>query len=713
MTEKHMFLGILLASAGMPALAQQTGSSTLHGGLSPEIIVTAPFVRDRFSLTTAVSVLEGEALVRETRPTIGEMLSRQPGVSASFFGPNSSRPILRGQDAERVRVLTDGIGSFDVSNTSVDHAVAINPFLVDRVEVVRGPAALLYGSNAVGGVVNVRDRRIPREVPDEPVHIDLAGFYASAAEERGGAGSVDVPVLRGADGSALVLHVDGSYLKTGDYRTGGFVFSEALREEAAEIGGEVAEDALARGRVDNTSARTWTIGGGMSWLAPNGGEIGFAVSHMRSNYGVPNALELEDDDHGGEHDDDHDDDHDEDHDEEGHEGHGHEDIRLDMRQTRVDARALLPMEGGFEALKFRFGYADYRHDEIEAEGEIGTSFFNQSFEGRLELVQRERGGWKGASGVQILSRRFEAIGEEAYIPRNQTTQLAVFTLQEFDLGGPRIDIGGRWENSNVESDVLQIKRRFNSFSGSLGVSVPLGETFSLGISASHAERAPSAEELFANGAHAATRTFEIGDADFEKELSNGLEAVLRGRGSGWRLEASAFFTRFRNFIYLSPTGDMDEGLPVFAYAQDGARFWGAELDAGITMARFDATRIELTGLVDFTRADILGGGGRVPRIPPLRVLGGVQAIGGAIGGRIEVEHVTRQTRIAGFESETPGWTMVNASINWRPLGVDSGTIIMLSANNLFDVEARRHSSFLKNEAPLAGRDIRVTARLSF
>ena len=710
MSKRLALLPLLLAGVSAPVLADDQQESALHGGTSPEIIVSAPFVRDRFSLTTAASVLEGEALVRETRPTIGEMLSRQPGVSASFFGPNSSRPILRGQDAERVRVLTDGIGSFDVSNTSVDHAVAINPFLVDRVEVVRGPAALLYGSNAIGGVVNVRDRRIPREVPDEPIHIDAAGFYASAAEERGGSGSVDLPVLRGSDGSALVLHVDGSYLKTGDYRTGGFVFSRALREEAAEIGGEVAEDALARGRVDNTSARTWSIGGGMSWLAPNGGEIGFAVSHLRSNYGIPNGLELED-----EHEEDHEEHDHEEHDEheDGH-AHGHEDIRLDMRQTRVDARALLPMEGtAFEALKFRFGYADYRHDEIEDTGEIGTSFFNQSFEGRLELVQRERGGWKGASGAQIFSRRFEAVGEEAYIPRNQTSQVALFTLQEFDIGGSRLDVGARWENTAVESDQLLIERRFNTFSASLGISVPLGDSFRLGVSASHAERAPSAEELFANGAHAATRSYEIGDSTFRKELSNGLEAVLRGRGAGWRLEASAFFTRFRNYIYLAPTGIMDEGLPVFEYRQDGARFWGAELDAGVTLARLDETRIELTGLIDFTRADILRGGGAVPRIPPLRLLGGVEASGGSIGGRVEVEHVTRQTRIAGFETETPGWTMVNASINWRPLGRTSNTLLMLSANNIFDVEARRHSSFLRNEAPLAGRDIRITARLSF
>ncbi|WP_416909227.1 MAG: TonB-dependent receptor [Polymorphobacter sp.] len=696
--------------------APSAGDSMLHGGISPEIIVTAPFPRDRFSLTTAAAVLEGDTLVRETRPTIGETLSRQPGVSTTFFGPGASRPILRGQDAERVRVLTDGIGSFDVSNTSPDHAVAINPFLVDRVEVVRGPSALLYGSNAIGGVVNIVDRRIPREVPDEPVHVDASAVYGSAADERGGAGSVDLPLFRRGDGSALVLHADGSYLKTGDYRTGDFVYSAGERARGEAEGGEAAEQAALRGRVPNSDVESYNYGGGFAWFAPGGGQLGVAVSHLRSDYAVPNALPIgfgEGEDTrtafvgdgrpfnlaGGE---------------EGEEG-PEQNIRLDMRQTRVDARALVPMTGGFEALKFRFGYADYRHDEIEDNGEIGTSFFNDAFEGRLELVQRAKGNWQGASGVQYVSRRFEVVGEEAYIPLNQTSQFGLFTLQEYDFGDLKIDAGARYENTSVNSQPLGVSRTFNTFSGALGASLLLSEGWRLALSATHSERAASAEELFSNGAHKATQAIEIGDVDFTKETSNGVEAVLRGRGDGWRIEASAFFTRFRNFIFLNPTGviDEDEELPIFEYAQAGARFWGAEIDAALTLADLGETRVEVTGLLDFTRADLLGGLGPVPRIPPLRMLGGVQAGGGAFGGRIEVEHATAQRRVAVFEGETDAWTMVNASINWKPLGADSNTLLMVSANNIFDVEARRHSSFLKNVAPLPGRDIRVTARVSF
>jgi iron complex outermembrane receptor protein len=219
--------------------------------------------------------------------------------------------------------------------------------------------------------------------------------------------------------------------------------------------------------------------------------------------------------------------------------------------------------------------------------------------------------------------------------------------------------------------------------------------------------------LFANGAHAATRTFEIGNPLFEKERSTGGEIVLRGRGEGWRLEVSGFYNRFSNFIFLSPTGGEDAGLPIFEYQQDGARFWGLEAEAAVTVARLGETSIQLTGLADFVHADLLGGRGRVPRIPPLRFIGGIEADNGDISGRLEFEHVTRQSRIAAFENETPAFTMVNASVSWRPFGADNATTVIASANNIFDAEGRRHTSFLKDEAPLLGRDFRLSVRFAY
>ena len=697
-----LLLSCALVSA--PVSAEDTAQD-IHDPVGPDIIVTAAFARDRFALPTAVGVLEGEALSRNIRGSIGETLARQPGVSATFFGPNASRPILRGFDAERVRILTDGIGSFDVSNASADHAVAINPLLADRVEVVRGPAALLYGSGAIGGVVNVTDRRIAREIPAEWAHVEAMGTLASAAKERSAAASIDVPLGQ----TGLVAHADGSYLKTGDYRVGGYIFSGALREEAAHEGGEVAQEAQARGRVANTDARSWEIAGGLSWIGNDGGSMGVSLSRMASNYGVPGTLTLSHD-HG--HDDDHDD-HDDHADDGDDHGHSHDEVRLDMRQTRLDARAEVPMSGAFETLNFRFGWADYRHDEVESTGEIGTSFFNNSLEARAELVQRERDGWKGASGIQFMTRRFEAVGEEAVVPLNLTDQLGLFTVQNFELGRVNIEMGGRFEHSDVRSAPLGVARSFDAFSGSVGGSVPLAEGLRLAASIAYTERAPAAEELFSNGPHAATRSYEIGNPDLAKERSIGVEAVLRGRGDGWRFELSGFFNRFENFIYLNPTGEEADELPVYAYAQAGARYWGMEAEGSVTVASFGETDIDLTGMADFVRADILGGGGPVPRIPPLRLIGGVEANGGRFGGRLEAEHVTRADRLAANESVTPAFTLVNLSASWRPFGDASPTSLIASVNNVFDVEARRHASFLKDYAPLPGRDFRLTARISF
>ncbi len=680
-------LAMLLATVATPALAVDQPDA-LHTETSAEIIVTAPFERERFSLATAVTVLQGTDLARESRSTLGETLARQPGVSSTFFGPNASRPILRGLDAERVRVLTDGIGSFDVSNTSVDHAVAINPLLVSRVEVIRGPAALLYGSGAIGGVVNVQDTRIPREIPDEPLHVEAAANFGSAAEERGGGVAIDLPLGK----TGLVAHADASFLRTSDYRSGGFVYSPAQRALGTAAGGEAADQAALRGNVPNSDARTWDVAGGLAWIGADGANFGFSVSHLENNYGIPNALPIGLG-----------------------EGEGPEqDIRLDMRQTRVDVRAAVPLGGLFETLRLRGGWADYRHDELEDTGEIGTSFFNKAWEARAELVQREQGAWKGASGVQYLSRNFESVGAEAYIPRNETRQIALFTLQEFDVGGGlKIDVGGRYEHSDVRSDVIGISRNFDAFSGSFGVSLRLSDGWNFAVSTAHSQRAPSAEELFANGGHAATQAFEVGNPVFLKERSTGIEAVLRGRGDLWNIELSSFFTRFSNFIYLNPNGDIEDGLPVFQYQQSGARFWGFEAEGAYTLAELGDTSIAATGLIDFVRADILGGVGPVPRIPPLRMIGGLEASGGSIGGRIEIEHAIRQKRLASFEADTPAFTMVNASLTWKPLGTDNGTAVILSANNVFDVEARRHASFLKNVSPLMGRDFRLAVRFSF
>lgn len=683
----------------LPALAQTPDATTdqAYHDNRADIIVTAIIPRRQGDILSGTSVVTGEELTRNMRSTIGETLARQPGVSATSFGPNASRPVLRGFQGERVRILTDGIGSFDVSNTSVDHAVAINPLTADRIEVLRGPAALLYGSSAIGGVVNVIDSRIPRRVPDEPVHIDAITTYGSAANERTGSGEVEVPL-----GDKLVFHFDGSYSKSGDLDTGNYILTPALRAQAAASGDdEIASLANLRGKLPNSAAKTWEVSGGAA-LITDGGNLGFSVTHTDNLYGVPVRYAVEP---GGE----------------------AEQVRLHMKQDRADMRAEVPVNGSFlESIRFRAGFADYQHQEIEDTGEVGTTFYNQSMESRLELVQANRGGWDGAIGGQFFTRKFHVEGEEKFLPRNETTQLGLFTLQSIDLGKTRVEVGGRYEHTDVSADAdatlfnPAYDRRFDTLSGSIGASREIVPGWRAGLNLSRTERAPSAEELFARGNHAGTQAFELGNPNFAKEKSWGVEATLRGQGTGYTVALSAYHNWFDGYIYdslvaddacMAVNGGKDLEFPCYQYNQAKARYLGFEAEATVKLAQLGNYAINLDGVADYVRATVVDSG-PAPRIPPMRLLGGLEAQSDRLSLRGEVEHSFAQDRIAATETETGGFTLVNASLAWKPIKGNDRTTIMLSANNIFDVEARRHASFLKDYAPLAGRDIRITARLS-
>ena len=687
---------VLLAGGSCPALAAAAAVDTdpaLHRDVSPEIIVTAPFARDRSTVLSGVTILQGSELTRQLRSTIGDTLSRQPGVSSTSFGPNASRPILRGFQGERVRILSDGIGSFDVSNTSVDHAVIINPQFADRIEILRGPASLMYGSSAIGGVVNVIDKRIPRAVPTEAVHLDVLGNYGSAANERSGAGVIEVPVA-----DHLVLHADASYSETGDLKIGGFVLSGPARAEAlaSPLPAARALAALA-GRLPNTASKTWNVGAGAAYIDENG-SLGIGYGHYDSLYGVPARFDTAT-------------------------GEG-EAVRLKVKQDRFDVRSEINVGGDFvDNIKVRAGYADYRHSELAANGDIGTTFYNQGLEGRIEVGEAKRdigsGTWRGGTGVQLFTRDFDVIGAEAFIPRNQTVQIGVFTLQEFDFGPLKAEIAGRYENARVKAAVgnfrgagVFVDRGFDLFSGSGGASYALSEGWRIGVNLSHTERGPAAEELLANGPHAGTQSFEIGDPNFVKERANGAELVLRGKGERYRFEASVYFNRFSNYIYEAQTGAVVDDLPVFRNYQASARYLGAEAQGEITVAHLGDTDFKVDALADYTDAKLLGGLGPVPRIPPFRVLAGASLNGGNWDARAEVEHASSQTRVAAFETETAGFTLVNAAFSFRPFADRQDTAIVVSANNIFDVDARRHASFLKDFAPLPGRDIRVSLRFT-
>jgi iron complex outermembrane recepter protein len=688
-------LAVLLPTA---ASAQEADQTDYHDSGTDEIVVTAMRRSSTQDSVSGVAVVQAEQLVANARPGLGDSLTHTPGVSATSFGPSASRPVLRGLQGERVRVLSNGIGSIDVSNTSVDHAPVVNPLLAQRIEVLRGPQSLLYGSSASGGVVNVIDRRIPSQVPDEPIHLSAMAGYGSAAKERMGAMSAEVPL-----GGNWVGHVDGSWLKTDDLRIGSYALTPALRAKATassllppdpEADPEIdfAANAALKGILPNTANETWTAGAGVAYVT-DGGNIGVAYSHYDSLYGVPirfaTAL-----------------------------GEGQEAPRIKLRQDRIDARAELETGGSLiEKLAFRYAYGDYIHSEIEPDGGIGTTFFSKGMEGRFELVLADRGGWKGVTGSQLVIRDFNVVGAEAFLPKNSTEQIGLFTLQQFESGPWLLEAGARYEHTvqTAKPDLSQPQffagsKRFDTFSGAFGGAYDFAEGWKLAVNLAHTERAPSAEELFANGPHAGTSAFEIGDPGLKVERVWSAEAIIRGHVDGLKFEASVFHNWYSNFVYDDRTGAIEDGLPVFQMRQADARLYGFEAQAEVTLAKPGPWTITTNGLVDYVHTEI-DGVGPAPRIPPLRVLGGLSAKSPLFDISLEAEHVFAQKRTASFETATPAYTIVNLSAIWRPTGDEGPLSILLSANNLFDVDARRHASYLKDYAPLAGRDIRVTVRI--
>lgn len=699
MLKQLLLAGACLASPGL-CLAQTAppspdaeeqppaAAAAYHAPEGDEIVVTG-FTRSRADLLSGTSVLSGDDLTRDLRTTLGETLARQPGVSATSFGPNASRPVLRGFQGERVRVLTDGIGSLDASSTSVDHAVAINPLTADRIEVLRGPGALLFGSAAIGGVVNVVDARIPRRVPDEAVHAEGLLTYGSAADERSANAAIDIPV-----GPNFVVHFDGNYAKSNDLEIGGYVLSPALRAQAAASPDPaVADLANLSGRLPNSGGRTSDLAAGAAWIS-GANNIGFSVNRYDSLYAIPIRYSLDP-------------------------AIEAEAPRIDIKQTRADVRAEIDTGSGFlDSLRLRGGYSDYRHFELEDTGAIGTTFLSEGYEARAEFRQSRRGAWGGGFGAQYFHRDFEVDGAEKFLPPNRTSQIGLFALQTLDLGAIKAEGGLRYEHSSLSADAdatignPALSRDYDALTGSIGASHALASGWRLGVNLSRSERAPSAEELFANGPHAGTQAFQIGDPDLDTERSWGLEATLHASGAGYSLGASIFHSWFSGYIYEQPTGAIQDDLPVFQTLQANARYYGVELEGSAHVAQLGGVLINVDGVADYVRATIKSAG-PAPRIPPLRLLGGIEAQSHIVNGRLEVEWVSEQDRIAAFETPTAGYTMVNASLAFHPFGRDNASTITLSANNLFDVDARRHASFLKDFAPLAGRDLRISARLAF
>ncbi len=652
------------------------------------IIVTAsPLSRSLDEAITGQSVLSGDALQDRLAGTIGETLKLEPGVSSTSFGAGASRPIIRGQGGDRVRILTNGIGSIDASSASPDHAVAVEPAQAERIEVLRGAALLRYGSSGAGGVVNTIDGRIPDDFPDGQTDVSLRLGASSVDAGSEAAISLDQRV------GNFVLHLDGTRREAQDYR---IPVEGESRILLAEEGEEVPEDFEDNRRLENSFARSNSLTGGLSYIGDKG-FIGFAVHDFNSTYGVPGGHGDEGEEEGAE--------------EEEEEGG----VSIELDQQRIDFNAGWDFDGPIERVQAFGGFADYRHTEFEGNGEVGTVFSNEGYEIRVEAIQSEKelsiGNWRAAHGVQYRERDFSAIGEEAFVPPTLTKQLGAYTFHELEIGDGHIEAAARYERTDQENNASTSERNFDLFSVSGGGDVHLTEAVRIGGTVFRTERAPTTEELFSNGPHLATSQFELGDETLGKEIATGIEGAIRHREDGHNITLNVFYTDYSDYIFETQTALEEDGLPVFQYVAENAEFYGFEAVGQTEVTQLGAFDISADALVEYVRAKTETG--NLPRIPPLSVLSGIEAESDRLRLRAEWEHVTAANDLAAFELPTDSHNLINAFLTWKA-PVDAQNVeLRVSVLNIFDAEARQHTSFLKDLVPLPGRNIRfsISAKL--
>ncbi len=649
-----------------------------------EIIVTgSPLSATTGESLVGVSIIGGEELASKLAGSLGETLKTVPGLSSTFFGPGASRPIIRGQGGDRIRILDNGIGSIDASSASPDHATSVEPAMATRIEIIRGSGLLRYGSSASGGVINVIDGRIPDQVPDKP--IEGAARIGASSVDNGYEGSIgaDIRLVTLGNG-ALVGHLDASTRKTNDYTIPGLAESEILHaSEGGSDAERAAEAAEATGVLENSATKSRAFSAGLSWIV-GGTIVGLAMRNLDTSYGIP-----------GNH---------------GHEEEAEGGVTVDLKQTRIDALARFEFSGLFDTLTINGGYGDYTHSEIEPDGGVGTVFTNEGFEIRSELVQTEHDGWHGAYGVQIRQRDFSAIGEEAFVPPTSATQLGVFTFQEFDMADWHFEGGLRYEHNSLSNNRINLSRSFDSLSLSAGVDFHLSGTTRLGGTVFSTSRAPTTEELFSNGPHLATGQFEVGDINLGNERALGAEVSVRFRKGHSHASFNVFATNYDDYIYEQATGGAQDGLPEFRFTAADAVFKGFEFEAGSKVWTTQGFDILLDGSVAYVDANLGSDGSALPRIPPLGIGLGVVVENDNWRLRAELDYAAKQTDIALNALPTDGYSLVNLQASYK---INDKITVRGSVNNIFDDDARQHTSFLKDVVPLPGRNFKASLGVKF
>ena len=645
------------------------------------------------AMVLPVSILSGRELSLNREATLGETLNNLPGVAASSFGPNASRPVIRGLDAERVRIMQNGVGILDASSLSFDHAVAIDPLVIEQIDVVRGPAALLYGGSAVGGVVNAIDHRIPTE----PVNGIIGRTEARVGgpdNQRNAAAVVDV------GNGQFAIHADAYKRKTDDLNIPGFAVSN--RKNQAD--GTAQEN---NGKLINSSASS--DGGALgASLTFDNGYIGSSYSGFNSNYGTV----------------------------------ADEAVRIDMKSQRLDiASEFRDLNTVISRIKMRYAHTDYQHQEIEG-GEIGTTFTNKGSQASLELGHAKFGDLEGVLGMQLQNSRFAANGDEAFVPNVHTKSHAVYLYEEMPLKALGLDqlklsLGGRAEHTTLHASAWDAKDKpaqaadFTAYSYALGGLYSIDSHWSVASNLSHNERAPSYFELYADGAHIATNQYEVGNPNFKKERSNGVDAQIRWKDAKNSFSIGAYYTRFNRFLGLLDTGrtrgtdgsinppadangfvdgtDGEESiLPEAQFTAFAASFKGLEAEGKFNLANY--WDLSLRG--DYVRASNLDNNAALPRITPLRLGAGLNYQKNALGARLNVTQAFKQNRTAENELPTAGYTDVSAMATYK-LPSKLNVELFAKANNLLNQEIREHTSFLKDLSPAGERSVLIGLRADF
>jgi iron complex outermembrane receptor protein len=670
---------LLSSSVHAEALSGSHSHGEIHD-LDPYVVDAALSPRSTRDMLTPATVVAADELELNRAPTIGEVLDGQAGVHTSSFGGGASRPVIRGLGGNRLRVLESGVDSGDLSADSPDHAVSAEPFFIEQIEVLRGASTLLYGSSAIGGAVNIIDKRIPRELPGEHGTFEAMADYQSAADGWTLAGLAAVPV------EDFVFSL--SYLNRdhNDYSIPGHA---DLDEEHEDEPPSVV--------LENSFVETESGSVALSWFPTGTTRVSLAWNQTDSLYGVPGHAH---EDHEGE----------EDHDEPDHEEE--EGVSIDLAQSTTDLEFEHRLtDSWIQTIEGRVRYVTYEHQELEGE-ELGTDFDRESLEARLVATYLAGDIGPGALGGNWSSLDSSAIGEESLTPESKTDDAALFLLQEWQLDSVRIEGGIRAEHRDIE---LQDDPGYSdwAYSASLGAKVPVGENVSISLLFNHAERHPVATELYAYGPHAATRQFEIGDPSLGLESANGIDAAYHYKTDILSAALTAFYTDFSDYIYTAPTAEEMDGLPVYRYTQVDTRFQGLEAELTWHAWHEGAAYFDVGLLMDCVDTHIKGSADNLPQIPPYRLGFDIQFGSKTWVFASSLLHSFKQDDTAPFEDNSDAFTNWSASL-LLDLPIAKGDWhLIVSGDNLLDEEMRPHTSPIKDVAPLPGRSLRLNLSVAF